>query len=121
MGLKYFGTDGIRGKVGGQILNEASLRRLGYALGAYGKTISEGKPLTVVIGFDTRESSPWISEVLIEGLNEHHGYIFNVGVVPTPAVAFSVLEHQATFGIVITASHIPSSDNGIKLFNAQGT
>ncbi|MEM9026553.1 MAG: phosphoglucosamine mutase, partial [Verrucomicrobiota bacterium] len=121
MGLKYFGTDGIRGRVGGQVLNEASLRRLGYALGAYGDAIAAGKPLAVVIGFDTRESSPWISEVLIEGLNEHHGYIFNVGVVPTPAVALSVLEHQATFGIVITASHNPSSDNGIKLFNAQGT
>ncbi|MGB0373243.1 MAG: phosphoglucosamine mutase [Opitutales bacterium] len=121
MGLKYFGTDGIRGRVGGAIFNEAWIRRLGYALGVYGQKIANGKPLTIVVGRDTRESGSWISETLLEGLNEHHGYIFNVGVVPTPAVALSVIDNHATFGIVITASHNPATDNGVKLFSAQGT
>lgn len=121
MGLKYFGTDGVRGPVRGALLNEAWIRRFGYALGAYGKRIAEGKLLTVVVGHDTRGSSISILDYLLEGINEHQGYVLNLGIVPTPAVALSVIENHATLGIVITASHNPASDNGIKLFSAQGT
>ena len=120
MKLKYFGTDGVRGAVGREIFNEAWIRRFGYALGAYGKALSGEKPLTVVIGYDTRESSPWIHDLLLEGLNESQAYVYSLKVVPTPAVALNVIELQATLGIVVTASHNPVSDNGIKIFNAQG-
>ena len=117
---KFFGTDGIRGPVDGPILNESWVRAFGYALGAYGARKANGKPLTVIIGRDTRESGSWIHDLLLEGLNAHQGLVYSLGVVPTPAVAYAVVRERATLGVVITASHNPASDNGIKIFNAFG-
>ena len=95
--------------------------RLGSALGCYLKRIEPKKPLNVILGRDTRESGPVLRDALVCGLNQHFIYAHDGGVVPTPAVARSVLEQRADLGIVISASHNPASDNGIKIFDAHGS
>jgi len=118
--LKYFGTDGIRGKVGGSVINETFFHRLGLAVAQFLKERHPNKPLTAVIGRDTRASGEWLAKAAARGLCEENVHLFDIGVVPTPAVANAVLHQNADLGVVITASHNPCSDNGIKFFNAQG-
>ena len=114
---KYFGTDGIRGRFGDSLICPQFAYRIGCALGNYlAKTRSE-KTSTVVIGRDTRASGVALSDALISGLNRHEVYVHDVSVVPTPAIARSVIDQYADLGIAITASHNPSCDNGIKLFD----
>ena len=118
---KYFGTDGIRGAYGAPHMSLDFAFRLGSALGYHLKRIESEKPLNVILGRDTRESGPFLRDALICGLNQHFIYAYDGGIVPTPAVARSVLEQHADLGIVISASHNPASDNGIKIFDAHGS
>ena len=114
---KYFGTDGIRGRFGDSLICPQFAYRLGCALGNYlTKTRLEKTP-TIVVGRDTRASGVALSEALISGLNRDDIYVHDASVVPTPAIARAVLDHHADLGIAITASHNPSCDNGIKLFD----
>lgn len=118
---KYFGTDGIRGAYGDAHMCPAFAFRLGDALGAYLRQSRPGKPLNVVLGRDTRESGLALRDALICGLNQQSVHVHDGGIVPTPAVARAVLEQRADLGIVISASHNPATDNGIKIFNADGS
>ena len=117
---KYFGTDGIRGPVGGDLINADAAYRLGSAMGRFLKERKPELPLNAVIGRDTRGSGPELVDALIQGLNQHEVYVHELGVVPTPSIAQSLLEQQADLGIAVTASHNPASDNGIKLFDGRG-
>lgn len=114
---KYFGTDGIRGRYGEPIMCAALAYRLGCALGIYLKKTRPDKAHHVVIGRDTRASGEILCDALIAGLNQSDVYVYHSNVVPTPAVAQAVLELQADLGVVVTASHNPACDNGIKLFD----
>jgi len=114
---KYFGTDGIRGLTGGTLMNETFVHRLGLALGRYLRQQFPDQSIRVVIGRDTRASGPLFTDVLTWGLNQWNVSVLDLGVVPTPSIARSVLQEQADFGIAVTASHNPVSDNGIKLFD----
>ncbi|PXA02969.1 phosphoglucosamine mutase [Coraliomargarita sinensis] len=118
--VKYFGTDGIRGTCGDALINPDFAYRLGSALGHYIARDKLDLPLNVVIGRDTRLSGPELCDALIQGLNKHGVYVHDAGIVPTPAVARAVLQKSADLGIAVTASHNPATDNGIKLFNAEG-
>ncbi len=117
---KLFGTDGIRGKAGLPPLDAATASRVGAAL-VYTLRL-EGAPegLSVVIGADTRESSPWLVEALAGGVAAAGGVPVSAGVVPTPGVAHLVLSTGAAAGLVVSASHNPWEDNGIKIFSAAG-
>ncbi|MGB0414483.1 MAG: phosphoglucosamine mutase [Coraliomargarita sp.] len=117
---KYFGTDGIRGAVGSECINEVFAFRMGYALGEYLNGSEDGTPRHVVIGRDTRLSGQDLGDAMTRGLNARGVYVHDLGIVPTPAVAQVVIERHADLGVVITASHNPYTDNGIKLFDAAG-
>ncbi|MGB0744206.1 MAG: phosphoglucosamine mutase [Opitutales bacterium] len=116
---KYFGTDGIRGEFGDDLVNPDVAYRLGAALGLYLARLKPGLPLNAVLGRDTRLSGPALCDALTQGLNRRGVYVHDAGIVPTPAVAFAVLKQNADIGIAVTASHNPASDNGIKLFDSQ--
>ncbi|MEM1221192.1 MAG: phosphoglucosamine mutase [Verrucomicrobiota bacterium] len=118
---RYFGTDGVRGTFGDELINSKFVYRIGHALGAYLDGIKPNLPSQVVIGRDTRLSGPDLSDALTLGLNEFGMLVHDLGIVPTPAVAQAVLDNQADLGISITASHNPFSDNGIKLFDWSGS
>ncbi|GHC45322.1 phosphoglucosamine mutase [Alcaligenes pakistanensis] len=119
---KYFGTDGIRGEVGGPTINPEFALRLGYAAGQVLAAQYEGtgRP-TVVIGKDTRISGYMLESALEAGLSAAGIDVLLAGPVPTPAVAYLTRTLRLTAGIVISASHNPYYDNGIKFFSAQGT
>ncbi len=120
MTQRYFGTDGIRDAVDGPLLAEPFVRRVGAAVGSLLAERHGGKPLHVVIGRDTRESGVRIALWLTEGLASRGIHVFDAGVVPTAAVALSVRDLEVDMGIVVTASHNPATDNGIKLFGRGG-
>src|ERR1019366_4459238 len=115
---KLFGTDGIRAVAGQPPLDPTTIYACGLALG-HSLPKGFGKP-RVILGRDTRESSPWIAATLIAGLREAGARVESAGVVPTPAVAFLAHTHGFQAGVVISASHNPWRDNGIKLFGADG-
>jgi len=117
---KYFGTDGVRGKFGAPHMCPEFAYRLAKALGRYLQKYRPSEKLSVVIGRDTRSSGEALVEALAAGFNEHVVIVFDGGVVPTPAVAMSVIEQNADLGIAVTASHNPAHDNGIKLFDSDG-
>ena len=117
---KYFGTDGIRGSYGDELIHPDFAYRLGSALGLFLARRKPGLPLNVVIGRDTRPSGPALSAAITRGLNRRDVYVHDAGIVPTPAVAHAVLEQRADLGISVTASHNPATDNGIKLFDHKG-
>ena len=117
---KYFGTDGIRGVYGDACMNNSFAFRVGFALSRYLCEIySEGK-IRVAIGQDTRASGAALVDALTHGLQKNGVTVYKLGVVPTPAVALSVVEHKFNLGIAVTASHNPAADNGIKLFSELG-
>jgi len=120
MSRRYFGTDGIRGPVPGPLLTESFVRRLGCALGRDLAERFGHRPRHVVLGQDTRASGDRLGRWLAEGLAAHGVHLYHLGVVPTPAVAMAVRDLHADLGIVLTASHNPASDNGIKLFGPDG-
>ncbi len=115
---KLFGTDGIRAVAGKTPLDATTIFACGLALGhSLRKQAAEPK---VILGRDTRESSPWIAATLAAGLRETGARVESAGVVPTPAVAFLARTHGFQAGVVISASHNPWRDNGIKLFGGDG-
>jgi len=118
MSKKYFGTDGIRGKVGGSLMTAEFALRLGYAAG---KVLGHSMPnKTIVIGKDTRVSGYMLESALEAGLSSAGVNIILFGPMPTPAVAWLTKTLHASAGIVISASHNPYYDNGIKFFNQSG-
>jgi phosphoglucosamine mutase len=115
---RLFGTDGIRAVAGEYPLDANTIFACGLALGhTLHKTTVEPK---VILGRDTRASSPWIAAVLAAGLYETGTRVESAGIVPTPAVAFLARTHGFQAGVVISASHNPWQDNGIKLFGGDG-
>ena len=119
--MKLFGTDGIRGKAGSAPLVPETVARVGAALV---KTMIASDPshrLRFVIGRDTRESGTWIEDELARGLSAEGATVVSAGVVPTPAIAYLARTEGFDAGIVISASHNPYEDNGIKVFGGAGT
>jgi phosphoglucosamine mutase len=116
--MKLFGTDGIRGKAGVAPLEPATVARVGEALV---RSLADGPaPHRFVIGRDTRESGEWIEEELARGLTSGGATVISAGVVPTPAVAYLARTEGFDAGLVISASHNPYEDNGIKVFGGSG-
>jgi len=113
---RLFGTDGIRGRAGEPPLDAATVSRVGAALAA---SLGHANP-SVVVGCDTRESSGGIVWALTGGLAKAGGLVRFAGVVPTPAVAWLVRELGADAGVVVSASHNPWTDNGVKIFSGEG-
>src|ERR1019366_5622691 len=116
---RLFGTDGIRAVAGEAPLDATTIFATGLALGNSLPTAATVQP-AVILGRDTRESSPWIAATLAAGLRESGARVESAGVVPTPAVALLTRSHGFQAGVVISASHNPWRDNGIKLFGADG-
>lgn len=117
---KYFGTDGIRGEANRELTVELALK-LGYALGYYLKHKNPSKKkIKVVMGCDTRISGYMLRSALMAGLTSMGIDIDFVGVIPTPGVAFLTQNGNAEAGIMISASHNPAKDNGIKIFASNG-
>lgn len=116
---KYFGTDGIRGEANRELTVDIALR-LGYALGYYLKKNKEGKKVKVIMGSDTRRSGYMLRSALTAGLNSMGVDIDFVGVISTPAVAYITKAKNADAGIMISASHNPAKDNGLKVFGGNG-
>ncbi len=119
MSRRYFGTDGIRGRVGEGVISADFVLRLGNALG---RVLNDrnGRRSTVVIGKDTRISGYMFEAALEAGLVAAGADVQLMGPMPTPAVAFLTRTLGADAGIVISASHNPHHDNGIKFFSAEG-
>ena len=114
---KYFGTDGVRGHVGRHPLVPDFVTRLGYAAGmVLSRTASHP---TFVIGRDTRQSGEMLQSALTTGLLVSGATVVDLGVITTPGVAFMVRKMSAEAGVVISASHNPVGENGIKFFDAQ--
>jgi phosphoglucosamine mutase len=115
---RFFGTDGIRGVAGQPPLDATTVFATGLALGhSVRKAATKPK---VILGRDTRESSPSIAATITAGLRKAGVTVDSAGVVPTPAVAFLARTHGFQAGVVISASHNPWRDNGIKLFGSDG-
>ena len=119
MTRKYFGTDGIRGTVGHAPITPDFVLRLAHAVGRVLRQ-SEKNPV-VLIGKDTRISGYMLESALESGFNSAGVDVVLLGPVPTPAVAYLTRARRASLGVVISASHNPFDDNGIKFFSAKGT
>jgi phosphoglucosamine mutase len=116
---RLFGTDGIRGVAGTELTSDLA-RALGRAavevLGRHGAS----QPPVIVVGRDTRESGGWLEDALTQGVVNAGGDVLLAGVEPTPAIAFMTIDLGASSGVVISASHNPADDNGIKFFSREG-
>jgi phosphoglucosamine mutase len=115
---KLFGTDGIRAVAGEAPLDPKTIHAVGLAL-AHQLNGSHPHP-RVLLGMDTRESSNWIAATIAAGLAEGGAHVENAGVVTTPTIAFLARQHGFSAGVVISASHNPWQDNGIKVFGSDG-
>ena len=115
---RLFGTDGVRGKAGQPPLDAPTIRRLGAALARALRRGDEG--IRVLAGRDTRESGPWIERELAVGIRSQGGVLTSGGVIPTPAIAYLTPLLGYAAGVVISASHNPFEDNGIKVFSGTG-
>jgi phosphoglucosamine mutase len=115
---KLFGTDGIRGVAGHFPLDRKTVYGIGLALAHSLRRQTAGPH--VLLGMDTRESSPWIAAALTHGLREGDVQVTSAGVIPTPGVAYLARTRGFSAGIVISASHNPWEDNGIKIFGGDG-
>ena len=126
--MKLFGTDGIRGKAGVAPLEPATVARVGAALvrstlsgeNAAARSRQGLSVMRVVIGRDTRESGEWIEQELARGLTSGGATVVSAGIVPTPAIAYLARTEGFDAGLVISASHNPYEDNGIKVFGGSG-
>jgi phosphoglucosamine mutase len=113
---RLFGTDGVRGKAGDYPLDPGTVRRLGAAL-----VRALARPATrLIIGRDTRESGGWIERELAYGARTSGAEVVSAGIIPTPAIAYLTRALGYTAGVVISASHNPYEDNGIKVFSGGG-
>ena len=124
---RLFGTDGVRGTAGRYPLDHATVRRLGAALvrAAFAEASAGPGPAAernfkVLVGRDTRESGEWIEAELAHGASGEGAAVTSAGVVPTPAVAYLTRTAGYDAGVVISASHNPFEDNGIKVFSGRG-
>lgn len=118
---KYFGTDGVRGEVGGALMNPQFALRLGYAAGRVLVQNVEGKTRpSVLIGKDTRISGYMLESAMQAGFAAAGVDVLLAGPVPTPAVAYLTRAWRLSAGVVISASHNPYYDNGIKFFSGKG-
>jgi phosphoglucosamine mutase len=117
---KLFGTDGIRGVAGVTPLDARTVRAVGVALARRLSPHPGNGAVRVVLGMDTRESGGWIAATLTAGLREGGARVESAGVIPTPAVAYLAQKHGFSAGVVISASHNPWQDNGIKVFGGDG-
>ena len=115
---RLFGTDGIRAKAGTAPLDDATVCRVGAALVRV--LHFSGPRARVLIGGDTRESYGWIEDALARGLTSQGAEVTSVGVTPTPGVAHLTRTEEFDAGIVVSASHNPYEDNGIKIFSGRG-
>ena len=113
-----FGTDGIRGVAGQPPLDAETIYRVGFCLAEYLK--NDHPHPKVFIARDTRESGPWIESVLRQAITDAGGETRECGVVSTPAVSYLTTQNGAQAGIMISASHNPYRDNGIKIFSSEG-
>lgn len=124
MGLRLFGTDGIRGRFGVYPLDAQTVRQLGLALARLLRESGDSSPAAsaprVVVGGDTRQSTPTLCRWLAQGLQRGGASLSYLGVLPTPGVVHFVRRQQAACGIAVSASHNPPGDNGIKLISRQG-
>ena len=118
MARKYFGTDGMRGRVGVEPMTAATVMKLGWAAG---KVLAKEGNRDVLIGKDTRVSGYLFESALEAGLSSAGINLRLLGPMPTPAVAYLTRTFRAAAGIVISASHNPYYDNGVKFFSAEGT
>lgn len=117
MTKQLFGTDGIRGPAGIYPLTPDGVSIIGEAIAAY---FTQPREL-ILVGRDPRESSPMLAAALIKGLVTAGARVEDVGVLPTPGLAYLTKHRGAQAGVMITASHNPYTDNGIKVFTAEGT
>ncbi|MFJ2289759.1 phosphoglucosamine mutase [Pseudomonas iridis] len=118
MSKKYFGTDGIRGRVGEYPITPDFMLKLGWAAGMAFRKMGACK---VLVGKDTRISGYMFESALEAGLTSAGADVMLLGPMPTPAIAYLARTFQAEAGIVISASHNPHDDNGIKFFSGKGT
>ena len=118
MPKELFGTDGIRGVPGTPPLDDGTLFATGRAIGAY--LLRHHGGANVLIGMDTRESGPHIGALLAAGVRQAGGTVAFAGVITTPGVACLVRQNDFQAGVVISASHNPYHDNGVKLFSHEG-
>lgn len=121
MTRKYFGTDGVRGRVGEAPITPDFVLRLGFAAGVVFKRRASGGKPTVLIGKDTRVSGYMIEAALEAGFTSAGVNVQLTGPVPTAAVAYLTRALRLSAGVVISASHNPYYDNGIKFFSAEGS
>src|SRR5438477_6892345 len=119
---RLFGTDGVRGKAGEYPLDHDTVARLGAALvrALRADAADPSRPLRFIIGRDTRESGEWIERELGRGVHAEGAAITSAGVIPTPATAYVTRALGFDAGLVISASHNPFADNGIKVFSGRG-
>ena len=119
MNPSYFGTDGVRGVAGQKPITADFAFRIGVAATEALKRAGTPQP-TLVIGSDTRRSGPMLEQALGAGVMARGGSVVSLGIIPTPGVSFLTRTLGAQAGVVISASHNPFEDNGIKLFNERG-
>ncbi|HJZ70551.1 MAG TPA: phosphoglucosamine mutase [Vicinamibacterales bacterium] len=122
---RLFGTDGVRGTAGRYPLDPSTVRRLGAslvrsALANASAGREPGGPMRILVGRDTRESGAWIEAELAFGASGEGAVVTSAGVVPTPAIAYLTRTSGYDAGVVISASHNPFEDNGIKVFSGRG-
>ncbi len=117
MTQRLFGTDGVRGVAGEWPLDPPTVARIGAAIV---RALPLGRPHRIVVGRDTRESGAWIERELARGAASEGAEITSAGVIPTPAVAFLAGALDFDLGVVLSASHNPYADNGIKVFSGKG-
>ena len=118
MGKELFGTDGIRGVAGEYPLDRATVYAFGLALGR--DLASRGPDAAVLVGADTRESGPWIADLVAGGLEQAGIKVRHAGVITTPGVAYLTRTGPFRAGVMVSASHNPYRDNGIKVFAHNG-
>src|SRR5262252_55812 len=116
---EFFGTDGIRGVAGQFPLDPSTVERIGYSL-ARQLASRLNRPPILVIGRDTRESGEWLTDAVVRGIRAAGSDAHSAGIITTPGVAFLTRYRKADAGIVISASHNPYQDNGIKVFAPSG-
>src|SRR5487761_256433 len=117
---QLFGTDGIRGVAGRYPLDQGTVVNLGRALGAVlASGVGVARP-AILLGRDTRESSPWIASALASGLHAGGARTASAGILTTPGVAFLTRHHGFAAGVMISAPHNPYENNGIKVFSSAG-
>src|SRR5215510_13930711 len=117
MSQQLFGTDGVRGVAGVYPLDPPTVSRLG---GAIVRALPAKRPVRIIVGRDTRESGEWIERELARGAVSQGATVTSTGVIPTPGVAYLARTKDFDLGVVLSASHNPYGDNGIKVFSGKG-